>query len=161
MKPILSHFRRIAQTLLGMVLIASCKTSEPAFLVMGDQLLTKDIKVNVEMLRHDSTAIATTFFEGKTYKIQNQKVLRYVIYVSYRDSLFYKIEFDNLHSEMKGEPANEIVIEKKDASICVGYKPLKASTGSIKTLLPWHIFVTEVPNAAIDKDKFTVFYGTR
>ncbi len=157
----LSAFRRLAQVLVGIVLFASCTTEEPAFVVKGDNLLKKDVKVNVELLKDDGTTMATAFFKGKSYEIPNQRTLRYVIYVSYKDSLFYKFEFDNLHSKIKGEPINEITIAKKDAAVMVWYKPLKQSSPTNGIILkPWNLFVGDVSHTSNEKDKFTAFYKT-
>ena len=125
-------------------------------------MVTKDVKVNVEIYKQDSTIMATTFYKGESYKIHNQATLRYAIYVSYKDSLFYKWEFDNLHGEMKGKPINEIIVNKKDDTIIALYRPLKESSPKSSTiLLPWNIFAAEVPGRAIEKEKFTSFYRVK
>ncbi|MEJ2882271.1 hypothetical protein [Pedobacter sp. GR22-6] len=153
---------RIAKVFIGIITFAACKTSEPAFTVKGDKMLLKDTKINVAMLKHDSSTIATAYYKGKMYDVNNQSSLRYVIYVSYKDSLFYKIEFDNLHHEMKAEALNELIVGKKGNAVVVWYKPLKESTIPVgHILLPWNIFVDEIADNAIAKDKFTVFYGSK
>lgn len=160
-KPMLV-LRRTAKIIIGVVLFASCKNNEPAFVIRGDKMLTKDLKVNVEALKHDSSIITTTFYKGKRYEIPNQGTLRYAIYVSYKDSLFYKCEFDNLHGEMKGEPINEITIEKKDEAIVGSYRPLKESAANNGNILrPWNIFITDVTHAVNEKEKFTAFYDAK
>jgi len=153
---------RIAKVIISIIAFTACKTSEPAFRVKGDKMLLKDIKINVATLNPDSSTIATACYKGKMYDINNKSALRYVIYVSYKDSLFYKIEFDNLHHEMKAEALNEIIVGKTGNAVVVWYKPLKESTISGgHSLLPWNIFVDEVADNTIAKDKFTVFYRTR
>lgn len=118
--------------------------------------------VNVEVFKQDSTIIATTFYKGKSYKINNQGTLRYAIYMSYKDSLFYKWEFDNLHGEMKGKPINEIIINKKGDAILALYRPLQESSSVSSTiLLPWNIFAVRGPDTAIEKEKFTAFFEAR
>ncbi|MBE9600745.1 hypothetical protein [Pedobacter sp. MC2016-24] len=160
-QPTFLTFRRLAKVVVGIVLLSSCTTEEPAFVVKGDSVLKKDVKVNVELLKDDGTTMATTFFKGKRYEIPNQRTLRYAIYVSYKDSLFYKFEFDNLHGGIKGEPINEITIAEADAALMVWYKPLKQSSPtSGQILLPWNVLVDEVGYTSTEKDKFTVFYKT-
>lgn len=159
LQPTVMVFRRFVKVLFGTVLLASCKTEEPAFVLRGDSVLKKDVKVNVELLKDDGATMATTFFKGQSYEVPNQRTLRYAIYVSYRDSLFYKFEFDNLHGEIAGEPLNELTIAKKDAALMVWYKPLKQDSrpdGII--LLTWKMFVDEVNHKTTEKDKFTSFY---
>ena len=159
-KPTILMLIRITKILTVIALFTGCQSNEPAFIVKGDKILTKDIKVNVEVLKQDSTIMATTFYNGKSYKIQNQGTLRYAIYVSYKDSLFYKWEFDNLHGEMKGKPINEIIVTKKGNAILALYRPLKESSSTTGTiLLPWNIFAVEVPH--IKMEKFTAFYGSK
>ncbi|EDM37927.1 hypothetical protein PBAL39_15919 [Pedobacter sp. BAL39] len=160
-QPTFLKIRRLAKVVVGVVLLSSCRTEEPAFVVKGDSVLKKDVKVNVELLKDDGTTMATTFFKGKSYKIPNQRTLRYAIYVSYKDSLFYKFEFDNLHGDIKGDPINEVTIAKEGAALKVWYKPLKQSSpASGMILLPRHMLVDGVGQASTDKDKFTGFYKT-
>ncbi|MFW0715009.1 hypothetical protein [Pedobacter sp. N23S346] len=152
--------RSIAIILL--MLYTGCKYKEPQFTVSGNAILTKDLKVNVEILKHDSTLIATTYYNGQSYEIENDGTLRYVIYISYKDSLFYKCEFDNLHGEMKGKPINEIIIIKKDGSIWSLYKPLEESSDiDYNALQPWSIFVEKIQHKDIEKEKFTTFYRSK
>lgn len=142
-----------------MVLSASCKIKEPSFMIKGDKWITKDLKVNVELLKQDSAMMATTYYNGKSYEIKNQSTLRYVIYVSFKDSLFYQYEMDNLHGEVKGEPINEITVKKKDSKILVLYKSIKGRTDyDDMALQPWNIFIEKAQHTDTEKEKFTAFY---
>jgi hypothetical protein len=113
-----------------MVLANSCTNPEPPFSVRGDMMITKDIKVNIEMIKDTSTAINTAYYNGKSYDIDNEKVIRYIIYISYKTSFFYHSQVDNLHRKVKGAPINEILITKKDGVISTLYRPLKESATS-------------------------------
>jgi len=154
---------KIAKLIFILVLTISCKNTEPAFIVRGDKMVTKDVKVNIVMLKDKSTTIATTYYNGKSYEIKNQGTLRYLIYVSYQDSLFYKFEMDNLHGEVKGEPLNEIIIRRKeDGAIWVAYRALKENYDAVGTALePWNKLVSEQLYIAVAKEKFTAFYKAK
>jgi hypothetical protein len=123
-----------AAVLLITVFAASCTHPEPPFTVSGDAMITKDIKVNIEMIKDKVTTIKTVYNNGRRYDIKNQHVLRYIIYVSYKNLLFYRSEVDNLHGKAKGTPINEILITKKDESISALYRPLKESVTTVKNL---------------------------
>ena len=149
-------------TVLFMVFAASCTTPEPPFIIKGDATITKDIKVNIEMLKDASTTINTAYYNGKSYDIENQQVMRYIIYVSYKNHLFYHSEVDNLHGEVKGKPINEILITKKGDSISLLYRPLKESTMSGGTVLqPSKVFFMEPSRQALGKQKFMNLYKSR
>lgn len=134
---------------------------EPAFTVKGDAAITKDVKVNVEMVKDDGTSIATAYYNGENHDIDNQGALRYKIYVSYKNSYFYVTEADNLHGKIKGEPINEIVIAKKDDAVIALYRPLKDSNAAGGTILqPANTFFEDVPQENIEKEKqkFSTLY---
>ncbi|WP_316797270.1 hypothetical protein [Pedobacter agri] len=153
---------KTAKVLIAIIAFASCKSIEPAFNIKGDRELLKDVKINVEMLKDDTSTIETTFFKGKIINIDNQNTLRYALYVSYKDSVFYKLSFDNLHHEVKGEPINEIIVNKQGEALMVWYKPLeKGSIPAGNILMPWSIFIAGLADKAIAKDKFINFYRTR
>jgi hypothetical protein len=96
------------------------------------------------------------------YEFDNQDVLRYVIDVSYKNSLFYSAAFDNLHGKIKGEPLNDIVITKKEGHISALYRPLKESdtVGGIP-LQPSRLFFTHTVHKDAEKEKFFVFYKSK
>jgi len=140
-------------------LFISCTPKEPAFSVKGDPAVTKDIIVNVEMLLNNENRITTAYYHGKSYDIDNRDVLRYKIYVSYKNSSFYSVEMDNLHHKIKGIPINEITIEKKNNEITASYKPLKESENVTATALqPDSLFFGNSVGKSVDKQKFTTFY---
>ena len=134
---------------------------EPAFTVKGDTAITKDVKVNVEMIKDDGTSIATAYYNGEQYDIDNQGTLRYKIYVSYKNSYFYVTEADNLHGKIKGEPINEIVVVRKDDAVMALYRPLKDSNTTGGTILePGNTFFEDVTQENIEKEKqkFSTLY---
>lgn len=134
---------------------------EPAFTVKGDSAITKDIKVNVEMIKEDGKTIATAYYNGESYNIDNEGTLYYSIYISYKNNLYYVSEADNLHGKIKGEPINEIVISKKDDAILALYRPLMNSVAAGGVVLePATSFFEDVPaeEAEITKQKFTTLY---
>lgn len=137
----------------------ACTDKEPAFTVKGDKAITKEIKVNVEVIKENGTTLTTVFYNGESFKIDNQQALRYKIYVSYKDSFFYSTEADNLHGKIKGKTLNEIVIEKKDGSVTALYRPLEESgTVGARNLEPSDIFFDNINQATKEKEKFTGFY---
>ncbi|TKC06646.1 hypothetical protein FA048_15690 [Pedobacter polaris] len=154
---------RMAKICFFMVLLVSCKNNEPAFVVMGDKMVTKDVKVNIGMLKDDGTTMTTMYYNGKSYQIKNHGTLRYAIYVSYKDSLFYRCEMDNLHGELKGESINEIIVKKsEDGAILASYRGLKESSDTAGIALrPWNNFVAELLLPSVEKVNFTAFYETR
>jgi hypothetical protein len=151
-----------AAVLLITVFAASCTHPEPPFTVSGDAMITKDIKVNIEMIKDKVTTIKTVYNNGRRYDIKNQHVLRYIIYVSYKNLLFYRSEVDNLHGKAKGTPINEILITKKDESISALYRPLKESTIAGGTVLqPSKTFFMDSSPQALAKEKFVTLYQAR
>ena len=85
---------KIASAFFILFLTVSCTYKEPPFSLMGDQAITKDIKVNIEMVKDNgSTVMATAFYNGKSYNINNQGVLHYIIYVSYKNQYFIKLKW--------------------------------------------------------------------
>lgn len=150
---------KILTVFLFLLLTVSCTYKEPSFVVTGDEAITKNIKVNVEMIKDNGTVIATTFYKGKSYEVDNQGVLRYSIYVSYKDHFFYRIEMDNLHDRIKGEPVNEIIISEKNGSITIQYKSLmQQDSAESYALLPSDIFFKNLNELSLIKQKFTAFY---
>lgn len=138
-------------------LTVNCSNTEPPFSVKGDPAITKDIIVNVETMHQDGNRINTAYYNGKSYDIDNQDALRYTIYVSYKKLYFYSFEMDNLHHKIKGEPINEITIQKKEGTIMASYKPFKGNDNSIENALkPADLFFT-TQNKDI-KQKFITYY---
>jgi hypothetical protein len=134
---------------------------EPAFIVKGDSAITKDIKINVEMIKDDGTTIATAYYNGESYNIDNEGTLYYSIYISYKNNLYYVSETDNLHGKIKGEPINEIIISKKDDAVLALYRPLMSSAAAGGVVLqPAASFFEDIPaeEAEIKKQKFTTLY---
>lgn len=132
---------------------------EPVFIVTGNAGITKDIKINIEIIKDNETVISTVYYNGKSYDIDNYNSIRYIIYMSYKDSFFFRLEMDNLHGKIKGEPMNEIVIEKKDGLLKALYRPLKESdTIGASTSLLSNAFFADVHPKDIEKQKFTTFY---
>ena len=147
-----------ASTLMLLILFASCSHQETDFLVKGDSALLKDVKVNIEMIRDKQTKIATVFYNGSSYAVANDDVLRYKIYMSYQDKYFNTIEMDNLHDKIKGKPLNEITVVKKDNKIMVSYKGIEESSGSeSKELLVDEVFFAS-NDVQEQKQKFIDFY---
>ena len=109
----------------------SCVHSEPPFTLIGEQELIKDVKINLEMVKGKEIMMATAFYQGMRYKIDNQSTLYYRIYISYRDVLFYRFETDNLHGKMSGKPANELIFLKQGALLKVQYRPIKGGSHRI------------------------------
>jgi hypothetical protein len=147
--------------LLLLFITINCTNMEPAFTVKGDPAITKDVKVNVEMIKDDGTNIATVFYNGDSYEIDNEGALRYTIYVSYKNNFYYVSETDNLHGKIKGEPINEIIIAKKDDAIVALYRPMNESDTVGGTILePANTFFADLPQEAIEKQKqkFTTLY---
>ncbi|RUT72191.1 hypothetical protein D0817_00810 [Flavobacterium cupreum] len=154
--------RTNAGILLLLFLTVNCTRREPAFTVKGDPAVTKDIKVNVEAIRDEGKTISTVYYNGRSYEFDNQNVLRYAIYVSYKDSFFYSTAFDNLHDRIKGSPLNEIVITKKEGIIHALYRPLKESdTVGGTPLQPSRLYFTNSPDKDTKKQKFTNFYKSK
>ncbi|MCD0467208.1 hypothetical protein [Flavobacterium sp. ENC] len=148
--------------LLLLFLTVNCTGREPAFTIKGDPSLTKEIKVNVEVIRDKGKTISTVYCNGVSYEFDNQNVLRYVIYVSYKNSFFYSVAFDNLHGKIKGEPLNEIVITKKEGYISGLYRPLKESdTVGGTPLQPSSLFFSNTVHRDKQKEKFTGFYKNK
>lgn len=138
-------------------LTVNCSNTEPPFSIKGDPAVTKDIIVNVETMHQDGNRINTAYYNGKSYDIDNQDALRYSIYVSYQNHYFYSFEMDNLHHKIKGEPTNEITIQKKEGIIMASYKPFKGnSTSAGNALKPADHFFTAQNKA--EKQKFTTYY---
>ena len=149
--------KKIAGIFLLLFSAINCtNNTEPAFTVRGDTAVMKDLIVNIEMLKDNGTFMATTYYDGKNYDINNQGVIRYTIYVSYKNRFFYKTEMDNLHYKFTGEPINEIIIQKKDSAITASYRPLKKRATITGTTLQ-----ANVPHEAIEKQKFTGLYQTK
>ena len=142
--------------------IISCENKEPKFTVKGDPAITKDIKVNIEIIDDSSAAMATVFYDGAGFECDNQNALRYKIYVSYKNSFFYSTEMDNLHGKIKGKSIYEIVISKSKNEVTALYRPLKESdtVGGI-VLQPLNIFFKDVSQEILEKRKFTEFYITK
>ena len=161
-KSLFRRTRKIACIFLLCFLTINCTRKEPAFTVKGDESITKDIKVNVEVITENGTTLATAFYNGKSYDIENQNALRYKIYVSYKNRFFYSIEADNLHGKVKGEPINEIVIATKQDSVTVLYKPLKESTNTDgKIMKPANVFFANTNQENTEKPKFTSLYKNK
>lgn len=138
-------------------LTVNCNNIEPRFTVKGDPAITKDIIVNVETMHQDGNRINTAYYNGKSYDIDNQDALRYTIYVSYQNLYFYSFEMDNLHHKIKGEPINEITIQKKGGTIMASYKPFQGNDKNTENALkPTDLFFT-TQNKAI-KQKFITYY---
>lgn len=161
-KTILHHFflktAKATSVFLLLFMTVNCSNPEPAFKVKGNPAITKDIIVNIETMQQDGNRINTAYYNGKSYDIDNQNALRYSIYVSYKNSFFYSLEMDNLHYKIKGEPINEIIIEKKDGAIMASYKPFKESDKSTVTALkPADVFFTS--QNKVEKEKFTTYYN--
>lgn len=57
-KPTILMLIMITKILTVISLFTGCQSNEPAFIVKGDKIVTKDIKVNVEVLKQDSTIMA-------------------------------------------------------------------------------------------------------
>jgi len=153
---------KITCVFLILLLLVSCTYKEPPFIVTGDEDITKNIKVNIEMIKDSGTVIATAFYKGKSYQVDNQGVLRYTIYVSYKDHYFCRIEMDNLHDRIKGKPVNEIIISKKAGSITVQYNSLaEHCTIEGNVLLPSDIFFKNLEGQALIKQKFIAFYTNK
>lgn len=71
--------------------------SEPPFVIIGDKGLLGKIQVNVYMFRYqDDSSLKTVFFDGRSYKVDNQNVDRFEIYVNYDAKLFYHYGYDNV-----------------------------------------------------------------
>ncbi|PXY43311.1 hypothetical protein [Flavobacterium hydrophilum] len=141
--------------LLLLVFTANCSKKEPEFTVKGPPSITKDIKVNIEMIKDHRITIVTAYYKGKSYEIDNQDVLRYKIYLSYQDKYFNSIETDNLHYKLKGKPINEITIVKKGNTVIATYIGNKEiSNGAGIVLIPENIFFGQ----AVEKQKFITFY---
>ena len=148
--------------LLLVFVLTECTYEEPDFTVKGDKSITKDIKVNVTIIKEKNTIMTTAFYNGKSYDIDNHDALRYQIYVSYKNQFFYKIEADNLHEKVKGEPLNEIVIAKKGDSLTALYRPLKESDSlNGKTMQASSIFFSTANQEKAEKPKFTSLYKTK
>lgn len=140
-------------------LMLSCVHSEPPFTLIGEQELIKDVKINIEMVNGEDITMATAFYQGKHYEIDNQKALYYRIYISYRDVLFYRLETDNLHGKMSGKPANELIFVKQGAVLKVQYRPIKGgSVGASFILQPSHLFFAGIVRPDKEKVKFTAYY---
>ncbi|TCD00528.1 hypothetical protein [Pedobacter psychroterrae] len=146
-----------------LVVPIGCKNNEPAFVVKGHKMVIKDVKVNVELLKQDSIAIATVYYDGKPYEILNQGTLRYMIYVSYRNQLFHKFEVDNLHGKVKGQPVNEIIFKRNDdGAILVAYRAFTENVDTAATALrPWNKFAAGHDTTTFNKEKFIAFYETK
>lgn len=140
--------------LLLLIFTANCSKKEPEFTVKGPPSVTKDIKVNIEMMKDHGTTIATAYYKGKSYEIDNEDVLRYKIYLSYQDKYFNSIEMDNLHYKLKGTPINEIIIVKKDNRVMATYRGNKEINSAGIVLLPENIFFGQ----EAEKQKFSAFY---
>ena len=142
--------------------LMSCTRKEPAFTVKGDPALTKNIKVNIELIRDTGSTLATAYYNGKSCPLDNQNTLRYAIYISYKDSLFYQTEMDNLHGKVKGESLNEIEIMQKGDSVMVAYRALKTQDPVEATaLLPAMLFFANNGDKELEKQKFVAVYTKR
>lgn len=155
----LSFSIKTAGILLLLILTVNCAKKEPDFTVQGATSVTKDIKVNIAMIKDHETTIATVYYKGKSYAVDNEGVLRYSIYLSYQDRYFNTIEMDNLHYKLKGKPINEITIMKKGSTIMAAYR----GNQEIKkvadiALLPADIFFAKADKQAVEKQKFITFY---
>lgn len=154
--------RMTACTLLLFLVLTDCTNKEPDFTVEGDKAITKDVKINVAVIKQDSTIMATAFYNGKRYDFDNQNALRYKIYVSYKDQFFYSIEADNLHGKIKGEPINEIVILKKKDVLTAIYRPLKESDSvGGKIMKPSHLFFANATQEEDEKRKYISLYKAK
>lgn len=148
---------KVSCLFLLLFLTVNCSNTEPPFSIKGDPAITKDIIVNVETMHQDGNRINTAYYNGNSYDIDNQDVLRYSIYVSYQNHYFYSFEMDNLHHKIKGESINEITIQKKEGIIMASYKPFKGNdTSTENALKPADLFFT-TQNKAV-KQKFTTYY---
>lgn len=148
---------KVSGLFLLLFLTVNCSNTEPRFTVKGDPAITKDLIVNVETMYQNGNRINTVYYNGKSYDIDNQDALRYRIYMCYQNRYFYSFEMDNLHHKIKGEPLNEITIQKKEATIVASYKPFKGDDNSKENALePAELFFT-AQNKAI-KQKFISFY---
>lgn len=151
---------KMAGMLLLLFLTVNCSEKEPNFTVKGNPSVTKDIKINIEMFKDSGTTIATAYYNGKSYTINNADVLRYKIYVSYQNKYFCHIEMDNLHHKLKGKPVNEIVFIKKNNVITAFYIGNIGNRKSTEiTLLPADIFFENKTMQIEEKQKFTTFYN--
>ncbi len=158
----LNIVKNIICIFLLLFLSVKCTKKEPDFNVRGDDTIIKDIQVNVEVMKQNELLMATAFYKGKSYKINNEKALRYKIYVSYKNRVFYRFETDNLHEKIKGESINQIIIGKKQDSVTVLYRPLNESdTDGGKTLQPLDVLCSNVKERAIEKSKFTTLYKNK
>lgn len=145
--------------LLLLVFTVNCSKKEPDFTLKGASSVTKDIKVNIEMIKDEGTTIATAYYKGKSYTVDNEGVLRYRIYLSYQDKYFNSIEMDNLHYKLKGEPINEITIMKKGNTILAAYRGSQEIKNEADiALLPENIFFKQADIQAVEKQKFITFY---
>ncbi len=150
----------MASMLIVLFLTVNCSEKEPDFIIKGNPIVTKDIKVNIEMFKENGKRISTAYYDGKSYAIDNSNVMRYKIYVSYQNKYFGNIEMDNLHQKLKGKAVNEIVLVKKNDVITAFY--LGISEKEINTgieLLPSDNFFADERTQTVEKQKFTAFYN--
>lgn len=147
---------KLSCALLLLTSMMACSNHEPPFVLKGDPALTQDIKVNIELIKDTSSTMATAYYNGKSYALDNQNVLRYVIYISYKDSLFYRAEMDNLHGKVSGEVRNEILITRKGDAVMATYNPFQTDTpNAAGALLPASLFFVNAIQKAAEKDWYT------
>jgi len=158
----LNTVKNIICIFLLLFLSIKCTVKEPDFTVKGDETIIKDVQINVEVIKQNELIMTTAFYKGKSYKIDNEKALRYKIYVSYKNHVFYRFKTDNLHGKIKGESINQIIIGKKQDSVAVLYRPLNESdTDGGKTLQPLDVLFSNIKEKAIEKSKFTTLYKNK
>ncbi|WP_423383677.1 hypothetical protein [Burkholderia sp. LMG 32019] len=101
----------IAAIVIAVLLWKNFTYSEPPFVIIGDKDVLRKIQVNVYMFRYqENSSLKTVFWNGKSYKINNQNVDRFEIYINYDKNLFYHYGYDNVPRMVNDESLSRNIL---------------------------------------------------
>lgn len=105
--------------------LTSCTTMEPKFELYGDAVLLQNMKINMLSIKdvkypNSASKIETLLFEGEKYNVQNNDVMSYEVYFSYKDSLVGVLKFENI-MKWANDYINHLYVYKDEGGIYLQY----------------------------------------
>ncbi len=103
----------------------NCTTMEPEFELYGDTVLLQNMKINMLSIKEEKypnreSKIETFLYDGEKYKIQNQNVVNYEVYFSYKDSMVGVLKFENI-MKWANDYINHLYVYKEKDTIYIQY----------------------------------------
>jgi hypothetical protein len=124
-KEFLTIIVKITLSVLILTHLSCNKMDKHNFKVFGEESLLKDCKINVYKSSENLQRTETLLFKGNQYEVKSSESdIRYIVYVSYKDSLVNTIDYENI---MGGEEnqINHFYIQKNKDVIVVKFVGLE------------------------------------